>query len=312
MTATLPPPVSLTNSAQHLLDTEHGTLQIMISWPLGWKPDGSTTEDISDVPVIFVLDGNAYFATATDITRRHQQIAKKKAIVVGIGYPDAETDGVYNLARRGWDLTPPSSKGLPQWPIKDDDGHPRYWKLGGAAFFQATLKSKVLPALPTIVPAIPFDKLTKVLFGHSFGGLFALFSLFTDPGVFDVYIAGSPSIWFNEGGLAEHEAGFTRATTADAAKKPRLYINSGTGEGDDVRRKPGESDAEFEKRKQFQGVYRMNGNARELAARLAVTDKLSEVWLQEFALEDHGSAAVVGLQRGINKLLGEWWVEEKE
>ena len=55
MTANTPPPVSLPNSAQHLLDTEHGTLQIMVSWPLAWKPDGSTTEAIADVPVMYVL-----------------------------------------------------------------------------------------------------------------------------------------------------------------------------------------------------------------------------------------------------------------
>ena len=265
-----------------------------------------------------VLDGNAYFATATDITRRLEQIAKKKAIVVGIGYPNAETDGVYNTARRGWDMTPPSSNGLPPWPTEDADGSgsPPAWKVGGAAFFQETLKHTVLPALPTIVPAIPFGTLPKVLFGHSFGGLFALYSLFTDPGVFDVYIVGSPSIWFNKGALAEQEALFgatasKQDTNSKKYKKPRLYISSGSGEGDDVLHKPGESDAEFAKRQRFQGVYRMNGNARELAARLAASDKLSEVWLQEFTLEDHGSAAVVGLQRGINKLLGEWWVEEE-
>lgn len=316
MTAnTLPPSVSLTNSAQHLLETDHGTLQIMVSWPLGWKPDGSTTEDVSGTPLIFVLDGNAYFFTATDIARRHQQISKKKAVIVGIGYPSAKMDGVYNIERRGWDLTPPSSKGLPKWPVKDAegndkknaDGSPEYYKLGGADTFQETIKTKVFDALPTIVPGIPFEKLKKVLYGHSFGGLFTLFSLFTDPGVFDVYIAGSPSIWFNEGAISEQEAVFT---STESTSKPILYINSGTGEGDDVLHKPGESDEDYEKRKQFQGAYRMNGNARELADRLRATGKLSEVWLQEFKLEDHGSAAVVGLQRGMNKLFGEWWIEE--
>ncbi|CAK7225959.1 hypothetical protein SCUCBS95973_006041 [Sporothrix curviconia] len=324
--------VGVPNTLQRLVETEHGVLQVMVSWPLGWKDDGTPAddkketkdtkdkedkEDVAAMSVIYVLDGNAYFLTATDIVRRQQYIARKKAIVVGIGYPGL--DGVYG-PRRNFDLTPPAEKGLPQWPVKGADGNdeknadgsPKYWKLGGAAHFHKTLTTVVMPAVERdMVPGLPWDKMKKVLFGHSFGGLFTLFSLFSAPGAFDVYIAASPSIWFNDRALVEEqEQQFLDAKDADGTKKkkPLLYINSGSAEEDDLYPKPGDTDEKFKEREGFLKDKKINTYAREMAQRLEASGKLGEVWLQEFALEDHGSAAVVGLQRGINKLLGEWWV----
>ncbi|CAK7243446.1 MAG: hypothetical protein STHCBS139747_004968 [Sporothrix thermara] len=308
------------NTLQRLIETEHGVLQVMVSFPLGWKEDGTPAddkEDVSAIPVIVVVDGNAYFLTATDIVRRHQFISQKKAIIVGIGYPGYDT--VYVPVRRSFDLTPPNStKGVPQWPVKDAkgndekdaDGNTKYWKLGGAAHFHKAITELVLPAvakemLPALAPS--WDSMKKVLFGHSFGGLFTLFSLFTAPDVFDVYIAASPSIWFNDAALVEEqEKQFMDAPAL--AKKPLLYINSGTAEQDDVFRKPGDTDEKFNERLGFLKRNKMNEHAREMAQRMEASGKLGEVWLQEFSLEDHGSAAVCGLQRGINKLFGEWWV----
>ncbi|CAK7214586.1 hypothetical protein SBRCBS47491_002196 [Sporothrix bragantina] len=309
--------VGVPNTLQRIVETEHGLLQVMVSWPLGWKVDGTPADDsekVSEIPVIYVLDGNAYFLTATDIVRRQQYIARKKAIIVGVGYPGLDT--VYAPGRRGFDLTPPAKKGVPQWPIKDkdgneekdEDGNTKYWKLGGAAHFYKTLTTVVIPTVERdIVPGLPWDSMKKVLFGHSFGGLFTLYSLFTDPGAFDVYIAASPSIWFNDGALVEEqEKLFLESPVTE--KKPLLYINSGSAEEDDVYRKPDDTDEQFKEREGFLKDKKMNTFAREMAKRMESSGKLGEVWLQEFSLEDHGSAAVVGLQRGINKLMGEWWV----
>ncbi|CAK7264297.1 hypothetical protein SEPCBS119000_000916 [Sporothrix epigloea] len=310
--------VGVPNSLQRLVDTEHGVLQIMVSWPFGWKANGAPAddkEDVSDVSAVFVLDANAYFLAATDIVRRQQFTARRKAVIVGIGYPDC--DAVYAPARRFFDMSPPTQKGVSRWPVKDADGkdvtdengNPKYFELGGAAHFQKTLTETVMPALARdMLPALPWDSMRKVLYGHSFGGLFTLYSLFTQPGIFDVYIAASPSIWFNDKALVnEYESQFMHWTPPASGKKPLLYLSSGSAEEDDVLRKLGESDEKLNIRRGILGVHSINSNARDMAKRLEASGKLGEVWLQEFSLEDHASAAVVGLQRGLNKLINEWW-----
>lgn len=47
-------PVCIPNTAQRIIDTQCGPLQIMVSWPLGWTEDGRPPagEQMSDVPVM--------------------------------------------------------------------------------------------------------------------------------------------------------------------------------------------------------------------------------------------------------------------
>ncbi|CAK7224850.1 hypothetical protein SCUCBS95973_005659 [Sporothrix curviconia] len=318
-------PVSLLNTAQRIIDTQCGQLQVMVSWPLGWSEDGQppTGEPVSDVPVVFVLDGNAYFATATDIVRRLQFAVRKKAVVVGVGYP-CMSEAVFSMERRALDLTPPTKKsGFPTWqprpgqgaaagPGGHGQGQRPQLRYGGAATFQQALVDEVLPAVPEMLPALAavWKDMRKVLFGHSFGGLITLYSLYSRPGVFDTYVAASPSLWFNDGAIQEHEETFLQQTGKEmgATKKPRLYITGGTAE-EDLLPKPGDADAGiFARRQADVKAKKMNENSRALTERLLLSGLLSEVWLQIFDLEDHGSSAVVGLQRSINKVLDEWWV----
>lgn len=146
----------------------------------------------------------------------------------------------------------------------------------------------------------------KILFGHSFGGLFTLFSLFTQPGVFDTYVAASPSIWFNDSSIKQQEREFL-AKEAAADGRPKLYITTGTAE-EDLLQKPGDPDDWFARRREDVKAKHMNKNAVDLTNRLRDSGKLDDVWLQIFDLEDHGSSAICGLQRSINKVLDEWWI----
>ncbi|CAK7232476.1 hypothetical protein SBRCBS47491_008284 [Sporothrix bragantina] len=332
-------PVSLLNTAQRVIDTQCGQLQLMVSWPLGWSEDGQPPagEQVSDIPVVFVLDGNAYFATATDIVRRLQFVVRKKAIAVGVGYPFI-SDAVFAMERRALDLTPPSKKGdNPTWKPRPGQGATQppggigaaqgahgtpnahglpggrpQLKYGGAASFQRALADELLPAVPEMLPALApvWTDMRKVLFGHSFGGLFTLYSLFSQPGVFDTYVSASPSLWFNDSAIQEHEEAFLRKgkkETGISVQKPKLYITGGTAE-EDLLQKPGDGDEFFARRQADVKAKQMNKKSRDLAERLRDSGLLSEVWLQIFDLEDHGSSAVCGLQRSINKVLDEWWV----
>ena len=260
----------------------------------------------------FVVDGNAYFFTAADVVHRLESSFGKKAIVVGVGYPI--TDNVYD-PRRSADLTPPTKDQEHRHPIGRDGQPMKDITLGEAQGFLKVLADTVMPLVEEMFPTLPLKHWPKALFGHSYGGLFTLFSLFTKTDLFSTYIAASPSIWFNDCSIVhEQEKAFLRGTRRfsdpevissweeSAVSNPRLFMMFGSLEQDAVQ-KPGESDEDFERRKQGALERRMRDNALEMGARLQASERLSQVWLWEFEGEDHGGASVCGLQRGIVKLL---------
>lgn len=226
----------------------------------------------------------------------------KKAIIVAVGYPIK--DCIFH-ARRGADLTAPSNDGKYEIPIgrggqpQDDTAY------GGASDFYDVIKKDIMSYIEeTLFPHVPLKKNRKALFGHSYGGLFTLNTLFTQPSDFDTFIAASPSIWWNDRGLVrEQEPAFYKADTR-LDPKPRLLITFGSGEQNIVQQ-PGESDDLFDKKKKFAEEKKMKDNALEMAARLDKSGRFRQVWKWEFDGEDHGSAAPCALQRGLVKFLEE-------
>lgn len=149
-------------------------------------------EPAEGYPIIYVLDGNAYFQLFQDIIRmqsvRAGHTGVNPAIIVGIGYP-VEQD--FATEHRVYDFTPPSSSlTLPLKP----DGKP--WpQSGGAHHFIQFIEEELKPHIESI---FLIDNRKQTLFGHSLGGLFTLFAMFTKTNSFQNYIAISPSIWWNE------------------------------------------------------------------------------------------------------------------
>lgn len=71
---------------------------------------------------------------------------------------------------------------------------------GGGAMFQAFLTEELRPFLEA---KYPLDPNKAILFGHSFGGLFAANVLGESPEAFDGYVIGSPSVWIDPQVLAK-------------------------------------------------------------------------------------------------------------
>jgi predicted alpha/beta superfamily hydrolase len=65
---------------------------------------------------------------------------------------------------------------------------------GGGAKFQAFLTEELRPFLEA---KYPLDPTKAILFGHSFGGLFAANVLAENPEAFDGYVIASPSVWID-------------------------------------------------------------------------------------------------------------------
>ncbi|ABS22643.1 alpha/beta hydrolase [Bacillus cytotoxicus] len=169
--------------------------RIYISKPKQPAPD-------SGYPVIYVLDGNAYFQTFQEAMKVQSGRAEKTgvpaSIIVGIGYP---IEGVFAGAERCYDFTPyPLSVDAPPKP----DGKP--WpKSGGANKFLAFIQEELKPQIEKNFTINPKK---QTIFGHSFGGLFALHILFTKVSAFQNYFICSPSIWWNNQLVLENQLKF--------------------------------------------------------------------------------------------------------
>jgi hypothetical protein len=195
---------------------EGETYRIFVSYP----SDAEPPED--GYPVLYVLDGNAMFAAFAEARRLQEYYDTGKAIVVGVGYP---TDDAYDV-RRLYDLTPPLL----------DPPPPRWrrlaaYKSGGREQFLFFLTGRLREE---IASRYQVDGHRQSLFGHSLGGLFGLYVLYTQPEAFHSIVVASPSLeWNEQGALAEERAFATRLHNGDIARTSRLMIVVGENDVDD-------------------------------------------------------------------------------
>lgn len=178
----------------------------------------------SGFPVIYLLDGNSVFATMTEAIRIQSRGPERTgvypAIVVGIGYP---TDSPYHPARF-FDYTY-------EVPALELPGNPRgadWPKMGGAEQFLAFLEEELKPSIEN---DFPVDRTQQAIFGHSLGGLFVLHVLLTKPHAFQRYIAGSPSIHWNESVLLAKESQLPKLLTDDLDVHALLTIGELENDG---------------------------------------------------------------------------------
>lgn len=239
--------------------------RILVARPAGPPPPAG-------FPVLYVLDGNAAFATVAEAVRvqgrRTAATGVAQAVVIGIGYP---TDEPYDDTRRIRDFTTPADPArLPPRP----DGSP--WPAnGGADAFMRFLVEEVKPA---IAADIPVDRTRESLFGHSLGGLFVLHTLFTRPDAFRAYAAISPSLWWNDRAILEEERRFAAAPPTPGS---RLLIAVGG----------------------LERQRNMVGEAEDLAARLSTLDGL-QVVQRTFEGENHASVVPTALSHALRTTLG--------
>lgn len=223
-------------------------------------------------PVIYLLDANSVFATMVEAVRlqgrRSERTGVVPAIIVGIGY---QTDAECAI-RRHYDFTLPVAKSeLPQradgldWP--EHGGADAFWN-----FIEQDLK-------PEIEREFPIDTNRQAILGHSLGGLFVLHLLFTKPHAFQTYIAGSPSIHWNQQAMGEQERQFVSRIQQEESNL-RVLVTIGELE---------------------QGhKTRIFDNAKELAERLSALSSPSlHVEFKMFEAEGHLSVLPALINRGL-------------
>lgn len=104
-----------------------------------------------------------------------------------LGYATNDPGEVFALRAR--DLTPTDGAMTTLFPLPP-------LPFGGADAFLAALADEVVPWVESHYQT---DHTRRTLAGVSFGGLFALFTLFHHPALFAGYVVGSPSLWWDEG-----------------------------------------------------------------------------------------------------------------
>lgn len=120
-------------------------------------------------PVIYVLDGEGNFVFSSSVVNFLSRIGHiPRSIVVGI--PNTN---------RGRDFTPTSVK-----EIRES---------GGADNFLKFMQSELQPYIDNSFRTQPY----KTIFGHSLCGMFAIYTLFEEPSLFNSYISVSPYLQFD-------------------------------------------------------------------------------------------------------------------
>ncbi|WP_415792997.1 alpha/beta hydrolase, partial [Bordetella tumulicola] len=101
----------------------------------------------------------------------------------------------------------------------------------GADIFLDYITSTVKPLVQSRAKVNPGK---AYLWGHSYGGLFTLHTLFTQPDAFARYIVGDPSAWWNDGMLVKEWQAFA----VDKVAGKRIAILVGTKPRDPNRPMP--------------------------------------------------------------------------
>ncbi|MBZ0295019.1 MAG: prolyl oligopeptidase family serine peptidase [Anaerolineae bacterium] len=215
-------PTTILASETHTMDSEHTgrTYRITVSLPLGYakSPDESWPFNNTPAqwPVVYVLDGNWYAGMITDMIRPTAWCGRTTdAIVVGIGYPqDQDPIAAFreSFTRRDFDLTPIRDEAVEKSMTQS---HQRPVPNGDAGNFLKFIQNEVIPFIEKNYRADPSK---RILLGHSYGGLFALFAMFESPELFDTLVIGSPTLSYGDRFTFQQEEAFAKAHKTLPAK----------------------------------------------------------------------------------------------
>ena len=163
--------------------------------PAGYKPESGKKYD-----VIYVTDGDWNTKPLSQVEQFLEEENRIPAcIIVGILNVDRDRD-----------LLPTHNAGNKT--------------SGGADKFLAFMKNELIPYINKTYPSNG----DNTLFGHSFGGVFVMYALLTEPQVFESYIAADPSFWWDNNAMLK----WVPSKLADMKTPGRtLYVTGRLGSG---------------------------------------------------------------------------------
>lgn len=188
-------PSALYRFERHKMVSVDGQRHYRIEIAIPQQPESN-----AGYPVLYMLDGNSAMAMLTE-----QDLAMLSTdnppVLVAIGY---DTSGRLDVNARSYDYTPPvfeNSKPIEAPTVRGRIG-------GGADIFLQFITTHIKPLVRA---RANIDSRREYLWGHSYGGLFALHTLFTQPNAFARYITGDPSAWWYDGALMQEWQSFDKS-----------------------------------------------------------------------------------------------------
>lgn len=191
---------------QHILKSKilQEERPIIISLPVGYE-QGS-----GNYPVLYLLDGLGNIKhTVGTVEMLSETGLIPPMIIVGIESLD-----------RARDLTP-SNAGQNTYGGIGNSGIPQS---GGAPAFLQFIKTELIPYVESNYRTHSF----RILEGHSFGGLFGVFTLMERPEIFDAFIVEAPALWWNDEEMTEKAKGFF---SDNQILNKSVYFGIGGGDG---------------------------------------------------------------------------------
>lgn len=223
-------------------------------------------------PVLYLLDGDTFFPPALIMAQSMMVSPYNKSnaplVLVGIGYPGGR---LLDIQKRASDYTPPINQN-----VSGDK------KTGQAEAFGRFIDDELKPL---IAQTFPVNSSQHAVFGHSYGGLFGTYSLFSRPERFTHYLISSPSIWWQNRRILEFQP-------LAPSEHTTLRISAGS-----LEQPASESDLRRKGRA-------MISNTADLAKRMERLGTHTEFTVYEG--ENHGSVAFKALPDGLRHLQKYW------
>ena len=170
-------------------------------------------------PMVVLNDSAFAFPLAVGAGRLLMVKDMQEAILVGISYSQGDAPGT----SRTRDYTPtfaPDETSYHSIEAKQVSGQAHDY----IAFIEQDL-------LPFLEKNYRVDMQNKVLVGHSFGGLLGAYTLLVNPTLFEHYVLGSPSLWYDNKAIFRLEAEYAKTHKSMPAN---VYMYVGDSEDNPV------------------------------------------------------------------------------
>ena len=154
--------------------------EVYIQLPAYYNPDGNVK-----YPVVYIIDGEMFLPTVCNVHAHYSGGFMPEMVIVGIS----------NSKNRVRDLTTSV--------IETQYGMPYKAENGAANKFSEFIEKELIPYIENKYSVTNY----RTLIGHSYGGLFTIYTLINNPHLFANYLAIDPSLdWDNQKLLKEAQA----------------------------------------------------------------------------------------------------------